>query len=656
MVGHRMLTAVLSAALCGAVPCAVAEAAWQPEGNPVTPATRYQTPLRAVPDGAGGAYVLCNGNRLDGRNFASLQRLGPDGEIAPGWPTGGVELMSGVGGGVGLAADGSGGVYVTWSATTGTYATGAWTDSCVVLRVDANGLPHPGWPSAGLTLARASSSGPGDDEAHVSLKGLVADSLGGCYVMWEYSHYWGKGDPFGYAYYLHLSRISPTSLGIGTLTLVLGCIGSPPTAAVVGDGAGGVVATVSSPCQPDRQLVLWPLSGPVQRIALGPSTGYMASVLRDQASGIWLIGHPSPQNDELRVQRTSALGSPEPGWDGGVGLPIKHYTWNMQVVPDGIGGQIFVWNDQWWDISPPGPTRALRVLPDGSSPPTWNPIGTPLAWNTRWFWAYAAAADGTGGAYVAWIDGRDEATTGLDIYAMHVLGDGSTDPAYPTGGRAICVASPSHEGVVTVPTEPGAAFVFWSDTRSGGYSVYAQRLPLDQVTPALVSLVRAEAGAEGVRVAWRVGSEVASAVVQRRLEPGAWTDLATLAPDGLGEIAFEDRGLAPGARAGYRLAFADGSTAGEAWVTVPRAALALAGFSPNPSADGVQFAFTLAGDAPATIEVLDVTGRRVFSRDVAGLGAGEHRLAVEARFAPGVYVIRLTQGGETRTARGVVTR
>lgn len=655
MVGHRTLGLVAMMLATCALPTP-SGAAWQPDGNPVTPATLYQNPIRAVPDGAGGAFVLCNGSSLRG-NYSSLQRLGPDGQIAPGWPASGVEIMSGIGGGAGLAADGAGGVYVAWVATTGGYAIGTWTDSCLVLRLDAQGLPYPGWPSTGLTVARASSLGPGDDEEHVSVAGLAADSLGGCYVMWDHTFYWSKGCPCGYARELHLSRISPSASSVATQTLAFGCVGSP-TAALVGDGAGGVVAVVSSPCQSDRQLVLWPLAGPFQPISLGVSTGQVASVVRDHASGIWLVGHPSPQDDELRVQRTSALGVPLPGWEGGVGLPIKQYWPNVQVVPDGAGGQIFVWNDTWHNMPPLGAIWALRVLPDGSSPPTWNTLGNRLTSNTTRYWTYAATADGTGGAYVAWIDMQDEATTGLDIYATRVLGDGTTDPAYPAGGRPICITSPSHEAVVAVPTEPGAAFVFWSDNRSGSWAVYAQRLPLDQATPALASLVRAEASAEGVHVAWRVGPEVASAVVQRSLEPGAWADLATLVPDGLGEIAFEDRGLPPGARVGYRLAFTDGGIAGEAWVTVPGAALALAGFSPNPSADGARLSFRLASGAPATIEVLDVSGRRVLARDLAGLGPGEHRLDLAAgpRLAPGVYVIRLTQGEATVTARGVVTR
>jgi hypothetical protein len=67
-------------------------------------------------------------------------------------------------------------------------------------------------------------------------------------------------------------------------------------------------------------------------------------------------------------------------------------------------------------------------------------------------------------------------------------------------------------------------------------------------------------------------------------------------------------------------------------------------------------AFELPSDAPARLEVVDVGGRRVLSRDVGGMGAGLHAvdLASEGRIAPGVYMVRLTQGATSRISRVAV--
>jgi hypothetical protein len=59
---------------------------------------------------------------------------------------------------------------------------------------------------------------------------------------------------------------------------------------------------------------------------------------------------------------------------------------------------------------------------------------------------------------------------------------------------------------------------------------------------------------------------------------------------------------------------------------------------------------------PARLEVLDVMGRRVAMRELGSLGTGRHSVDLGAgqRFAPGVYLLRLTQGNDARVARVTV--
>jgi hypothetical protein len=55
---------------------------------------------------------------------------------------------------------------------------------------------------------------------------------------------------------------------------------------------------------------------------------------------------------------------------------------------------------------------------------------------------------------------------------------------------------------------------------------------------------------------------------------------------------------------------------------------------------------------------VDVTGRRVAEREVGVLGAGRHSvsLAAERRLAPGLYLVRLTQGVNMQVKRVVVLK
>lgn len=86
--------------------------------------------------------------------------------------------------------------------------------------------------------------------------------------------------------------------------------------------------------------------------------------------------------------------------------------------------------------------------------------------------------------------------------------------------------------------------------------------------------------------------------------------------------------------------------------------LALGGAWPNPATGRVRAQFTLPGSGPATLELIDVTGRRVARREVGSLGAGRHTLVLgdAGRVAPGLYWLRLARREEVRTARVVVIR
>jgi hypothetical protein len=87
-------------------------------------------------------------------------------------------------------------------------------------------------------------------------------------------------------------------------------------------------------------------------------------------------------------------------------------------------------------------------------------------------------------------------------------------------------------------------------------------------------------------------------------------------------------------------------------------ALRLVGFRPNPAHERVTVAFSLPASGPASIEIFDVAGRSVVRREVGWMGPGDHQLPLGSGFrpAPGVYTVRLEQGGYRAVARSVVVR
>jgi hypothetical protein len=92
-------------------------------------------------------------------------------------------------------------------------------------------------------------------------------------------------------------------------------------------------------------------------------------------------------------------------------------------------------------------------------------------------------------------------------------------------------------------------------------------------------------------------------------------------------------------------------------VTSPSVSFALEGPRPNPAVGGrLRVHFALPGDAPAMLELFDLSGRRIVQRAVGSMGAGRHvvDLASDRRLRAGIYVVRLTQGGLQRNVRSAV--
>ena len=88
---------------------------------------------------------------------------------------------------------------------------------------------------------------------------------------------------------------------------------------------------------------------------------------------------------------------------------------------------------------------------------------------------------------------------------------------------------------------------------------------------------------------------------------------------------------------------------------VPRA-LALAGARPNPAHGVLHVAFTLPSPERATLDLIDIAGRRVARREVGAMGPGNHELSFDTPRSAGLYFIRLIQAGQVLTARVVLMR
>jgi hypothetical protein len=218
--------------------------------------------------------------------------------------------------------------------------------------------------------------------------------------------------------------------------------------------------------------------------------------------------------------------------------------------------------------------------------------------------------------------------------------------------------APNQGDYVCLLGTPTGLLVGWADGRGGSPDVYFSNV--DQAFVAVsVSLASAVAQPGQVDLAWQVSdASTFSAALQRRSENGPWVQIASLMADGTGRMTYTDASVTPGPWA-YRLSWTDNGVASystEAWVVVPAASFALRSASANPSAGALKVSFTLPDATPATLVLMDVTGREVTRMDVGSFGPGTHvaDLAQGRRLAAGFYLVRLTQGARHTVLRASI--
>ena len=186
--------------------------------------------------------------------------------------------------------------------------------------------------------------------------------------------------------------------------------------------------------------------------------------------------------------------------------------------------------------------------------------------------------------------------------------------------------------------------------------------PILPTTPTLASLVSVDAMPDLVSLLWDLGGARTTVLtIERRAPSSDWVALAVVTADGTGRAHFDDRSVVAGSRYGYRLRLGSGAgsmTTAETWVDVPVSlAFALEPVRPNPARGGpLTVHFTLASASAASLELLDVAGRRISGREVGSLGAGHHALDLGEgrRLAPGLYLVCLRQGASRRVTRVAV--
>ena len=601
---------------------------WVANGVALCTAANEQTTPTIVSDGAGGAIVAWVDYRSTINYDIYAQRISAAG--AAQWTANGVALCTATGsqGPSKIVSDGAGGAVVAWQDPR------SGVNDIYAQRISAAGGVQ--WAANGTAICTAVSNQY--DPA------IVSDPAGGAIVTW-YDYRNGNGD-------IYAQRISVggaiqwTADGVALCTAA-GDQWYPRTAL---DGAGGAVITwedrrngnpdVYAQTVNSAGATQWTANGVALCIAMGDQVS--PTVVSDGAGGAivtWQDYRNAATNYDIYAQRVERFGylGPEPT------------IASVRDVPNDQGGKVKLsWYASWLDATfnenlaqydiyrsaPGGLALGAQILAGFAERPTPNRP------------AYVLAAAGTqlyAWEYLATVP----VTHFLSAYSYIA----------PTTGDSIGGSNPLTAFMVVGRSYSGT--MFWLSAPDSGYSV-------DNIAPAAPAPFTGQYAGGTVTLHWAMNP--ATDLAEYRLYRGSTADFAP-GPGNL-VVAQSDTGYvdAAGAPCYYKLSAVDvhGNESGfstllpSGTADVPdgaSVAFALAGVRPNPShGERLSVAFTLPTAAPARLELLDVSGRRVLAREVGSLGAGPHAvdLGQGTRLAPGLYLVRLTQGANTRVARVAV--
>lgn len=495
-----------------------------------------QATVVAAGDSHGAVFVW--EDEQGGSSDLRAQRLAWTGVAR--WPAGGVVLCDqpGMQTSLSIDSDGRGGACVAWQdARSGSY-------DLYAQAIDSAGVAQ--WAEDGAPVCVAAGEQTSPD--------IVSDPAGGGIVSWSD----GRGPETD----LYVQRLSAAGapLWASSGALVSGATGnqSLPHVVLVGTGeavtvwedfragwesdlyaqhtsflqtiCSSVVAdftsSSSSGTAPATYQFTSTSTGPVTSWAwdfdgdgVTDATGANPSFTYTQSGRYTVslaVSDGTCRNVRSRAAYTTILDPPigPLGWsaDPGVNRPVSAlapYEYDPVSCTDGAGGAIVAWVDTRTGTPQ---IRAQRLSRSGSL--MWGPDGQTLSPGPGAQEQPVIAADGGGGAVVAWVDSRRSTPS---VFTQRVNANGAVLWG-PTGVQA---ANPggmlSHPSIAS--TGVGDALIAWEDLRSGAPRIFAQR-----VSGALVSW-----GANGAAVSLGSGTE----------------DLPRIVADGAGGciVVWCDRGL-----------------------------------------------------------------------------------------------------------------
>jgi len=408
---------------------------------------------------------------------------------------------------------------------------------------------------------------------------------------------------------------------------------------MIGDGEGGVVLaweddrdwiSAGRPSGVYAQRVsasgvpLWTSNG----VRVSTAVGWQRdpALVTDGSGGAFVAASISNGGAVAGPRVQHVLADGQLAWPAeGVALtPLE--TGPPSLVSNQRGGVIAGWQSRYPDRD----IFAQRIDENGAV--LWGENGQQVCVAANAQTQPMLVADGEGGAILVWGDMRRWNTRSADppqsdIYAQRI--DASGHPLWEQNGIALTSSGMQDQPQIAQDGQ-GGALLAWLDETASPATLRAQHLS-SQGEPQWESAGRIVSTTAAFRVVLFPAQRGSAIVV--------WTDVRN-DPDG---DLFAQRLGPPDPGQGKGPAAA-------------KPTFHIQSITPNPSAGTFRVSLAVQDGLPATLELLDVLGRRVTSREFAPSGGSliEVELKPGATPAAGIYLVRLRQGDRSETRRVVV--
>lgn len=353
-----------------------------------------------------------------------------------------------------IASDGSGGAIITWRDNR------TPTQEIYVQRVSAGGVVQ--WTQSGVLLRSSSGTKVGP--------AILSDKAGGAIIAWLESD----------KLYAQRVNAAGTVLWNANGLQVCNAGSSIGDIAMVTDGADGAIITWVSKSVKRADVMAQRIDGSGKRLwdlnanTFCKSSGKLAnpSVRSDGEGGAIAVWQDERVTKVIDIYAERINGSGQRVWDA-TGVAVCTADGDQEfptITLAGSGGLIACWQDKR-----NGNSNIYAQKLNGEGAVQWAANGIAVCTENGGKELPQIVGDGSSGAIIAWMDSR-VSMSNMHLYAQKVDASGIVQWAVP--GVPICTAQGRKEEPIIAADGAGGAIVAWLDRRNGvnNSDLYAQRV------------------------------------------------------------------------------------------------------------------------------------------------------------------------------------